>query len=51
MRKDDSDRLKEAARNSVSVGESGKPGPALQESEQSGSKNKEAEELLSGKKS
>jgi len=51
MRKEDSDRLKEAARNSVSVGESGKSGPTLQESEQSGSKNKEAEELLSGKKS
>ncbi|KAF2486849.1 hypothetical protein BDY17DRAFT_308214 [Neohortaea acidophila] len=47
LRKEDSNRLKEAARNSISG-----PAPAkqLEESERSGSKNLEAEELLSGKK-
>lgn len=50
LRKEDTDRLKEAARNSIS-GASGGPPPKLEESERSGTgRNKEAEELLSGKK-
>ncbi|KAM0723225.1 hypothetical protein Q7P37_001425 [Cladosporium fusiforme] len=53
QRKDDSARLKEAARASISAappgeGEPLKPVPS--ESEVSGTKNKEAEELLGGKK-
>ena len=55
LRKDDSERLKEAARSSVSAGASGAAGEGLKpaESERSGSmstRNKEAEELLGGKK-
>lgn len=52
LRKDDSERLKEAARTSVSAGASGAAGEGLKpvESETSGTKNKEAEELLGGKK-
>jgi hypothetical protein len=53
VRKEDTERLKEQARNSVSAGTSGEAGKGLQESERSGSmsvRNKEAEELLSGKK-
>lgn len=57
LRKEDSERLKEKARASISAsagagagaGEGGL-GEALQESERRGSKNKEAEELLAGKK-
>jgi hypothetical protein len=51
LRKEDTERLKSAARASVSVGESGegaKLKPTLSESEQSGTKNKDAEKLLSG---
>lgn len=47
LRKDDSERLKGAARASVSAGESGEKAK-LGESEVSGTKNKEAEELLAG---
>lgn len=43
VRKGDTDRLKEAARNSISGTDTVKP---LAESEQSGVKDKEAEELL-----
>lgn len=54
LRKDDSDRLKDAARASVSAGASGPAGEGLKlqpsESETSGTKNKEAEELLGGAK-
>lgn len=53
LRKEDSERLKEKARNSGSAGGSREAGNGLQESERSGSmsvRNKEAEELLSGKK-
>ena len=48
LRKDDTDRLKNAARASISAesGEGAKLKPT--ESEQSGTKNKDAEELLSG---
>ncbi|KXT03907.1 hypothetical protein AC578_9305 [Pseudocercospora eumusae] len=50
LRKEDSERLKEAARNSVS-GASGDPARKPSESETTASgRNKEAEELLSGKK-
>lgn len=45
LRKDDSERLKGAARASISAGESGEKAK-LGESEVSGTKNKEAEELL-----
>jgi hypothetical protein len=45
LRKEDSERLKGAARASVSVGESGNANKPT-ESEVSGTKNKEAEELL-----
>lgn len=48
LRKDDSERLKNAARASISAdsGEGAKLKPT--ESEQSGTKNKDAEELLTG---
>ena len=46
-RKEDTERLKEAARNSISGPAGTKP---LEESKQVGVKDKEAEELLSGKK-
>ena len=48
LRKEDTERLKEAARGSVSAGEGGRG--SLEASEMSGTKNKEAEELLGGKK-
>ena len=52
LRKEDTERLKTAARASISAGSSGEGGaklkPTLSESEQSGTKNKDAEELLSG---
>jgi hypothetical protein len=48
LRKEDTERLKNAARASISAGSSEKP--TLSESEQSGTKNKDAEELLSGGK-
>ena len=56
LRKDDTLRLKEAASNTVStgVGVSGDETKNLQESERSGSlgtRNKEAEDLMSGQKS
>ena len=53
LRKEDSARLKEAARNSISAGVGGdaaKGLPKLEESKTSGTKNAESEELLSGKK-
>ena len=53
LRKEDTQRLKDAARSSVSEGAGGEAGKALEESGRSGSlgtKNKEAEELLSGSK-
>ena len=53
LRKEDTQRLKEAARNSVQADTGGEAAKALEESGRSGSlgtKNKEAEELLSGKK-
>lgn len=53
LREADTNRLKEAARNSVSAGSSDSAPKGLQASERSGSmstKNKEAEELLAGKK-
>ena len=50
LRKEDSARLKEAARNSVSAGMSGDAATGLQASEMSGTKNAAAEELLSGGK-
>lgn len=52
LRKEDTERLKEKARNSVSAGASGAAGEGLKpvESETSGTKNKDAEELLGGKK-
>jgi len=53
-RKEDTARLKEAARNSVSAGTSGEStsagGKGLEESEKSGTKNAEMEELLAGGK-
>lgn len=50
LRKEDSERLKNAARASISAesGEGAKLKPTLSASEQSGTKNKDAEELLSG---
>ncbi|KAM0697316.1 hypothetical protein Q7P36_003387 [Cladosporium allicinum] len=50
LRKEDTERLKNAARASISAGsgEGAKLKPTLSESEQSGTKNKDAEELLSG---
>ena len=50
LRKEDTERLKTAARASISAGsgEGAKLKPTLSESEQSGTKNKDAEELLSG---
>ena len=52
MRKEDTERLKNAARASISgaSGEGAKLKPTLSESEQNGTKNKAAEELLAGKK-
>ena len=53
LRKEDTERLKEQARNSISAGTGGEAAKALEESGRSGSmgtKNAEAEELLSGKK-
>lgn len=50
LRKEDSERLKEAAHNSVSSS-SGDATRKPSESETDGTKDKEAEELLSGKKS
>lgn len=51
LRKEDSDRLKESARNSVSGGAGGESGKGLKPSESNdGVRNKEAEEILSGKK-
>lgn len=51
LRKEDSERLKESARNSISAGESSK-GLTPQESDtNNGVRNKEAEEILNGKKS
>jgi hypothetical protein len=47
LRKEDTERLKGAARASVSAGESGEKAK-LEGSEVSGTKNKEAEELLAG---
>lgn len=52
LREGDSARLKEAARNSVSAGESGQgPAKSLEENERGsvGTKDKDAEALLSGK--
>lgn len=52
LRKEDTERLKESARNSISAGTGGDSGKSLQESETSSSgRNKEAEDLLAGKKS
>lgn len=50
IRKEDTERLKKSASNSVSAGTGGDASKGLQESERSGSINKDAEELLSGKK-
>ena len=50
LRKTDTDRLKEKARNSISVGTGGEPPKELQESGRTGSKNLEAEQLLTGDK-
>ncbi|KAK0247468.1 ubiquitin-binding protein cue5 [Friedmanniomyces endolithicus] len=53
IRKEDTERLKAAARSLVSAGASGDAAEGLRESERSGSvgtRNNEAEELLSGKK-
>jgi hypothetical protein len=49
LRKEDSARLKEKARNSISTGDA-TPGKPLEESEMSGTKNKDAEALLGGEK-
>ncbi|EME49322.1 hypothetical protein DOTSEDRAFT_68186 [Dothistroma septosporum NZE10] len=52
LRKEDTERLKESARNSVSAGTTGDNALKLRESETNGGvRNKEAEEILSGKKS
>ncbi|KAF2172946.1 hypothetical protein M409DRAFT_16897 [Zasmidium cellare ATCC 36951] len=52
LRKEDTERLKESARNSVSAGAGGEASKGLQPSESNdGVRNKEAEEILSGKKS
>lgn len=50
LRKEDTERLKNAARASISAGSPGEGAAKLKpvESEQSGTKNKDAEELLSG---
>ena len=50
MRKEDTERLKNAARASISGASGEGAKPTLSESEQSGTKNKAAEELLAGKK-
>jgi hypothetical protein len=50
LRKEDSERLKSAARASVNAGSSGEEKVKPAESEVSGTKNKEAEELLAGGK-
>ncbi|KAK3112817.1 ubiquitin-binding protein cue5 [Teratosphaeriaceae sp. CCFEE 6253] len=50
VRKEDSERLKKTASNSVSAGGGEEPKKTLQESERSGSINVEAAELLGGKK-
>lgn len=52
QRKDDSERLKEKARTSVSAGASGAAGEGLKptESQSSGVRNKDAEEILGGGK-
>lgn len=49
QRESDSARLKEAARNSISAEAGSAPAKELQASERSGSKNAEAEALLTGK--
>ena len=50
LRKEDTNRLKEAARNSISAGAGADLTKRPSESGRSGTKNAEAEELLSGKK-
>lgn len=51
LRKEDSERLKESARNSISAGTGADSTKTLQESETSSSgRNKDAEDLLAGKK-
>jgi hypothetical protein len=51
LRKEDTERLKASARNSISAGTSGQTAKPLEETETSSTgRNKEAEELLAGKK-